>query len=77
MNYYFNDMMFNRQYVNPQYYRQQQQQIEQYNWEQDQEVSKAVKAIGDLCKAVKQMDEKHQQVAFQLCLAKMASEFGW
>ena len=57
MNYYFNDMMFNRQYVNPQYYRQQQQQIEQYNWEQDH--------------------EKHQQVAFQLCLAKMASEFGW
>ena len=77
MNYYFNDMMFNRQYVNPQYYRQQQQQIEQYNWEQDQEVSKAVKAIGDLCKAVKQKNEKHQQVAFQLCLAKMASEFGW
>lgn len=74
---YFNDMMFNPQYVNPSYYQQQQLHIAQYRIEQDTEVLKAVKAMHDLCKAVKNMDDSHQQEAFVKCLAAMAEEFEW
>lgn len=74
---YFSDRMFNQNYVNPNYYNQVQTQIRQYNWEQNMEVSKAVKAMHDLCGAVKKMDEYHQQEAFGACLIAMAQEFGW
>ena len=73
---YFNDMMFNPQYVNPNYYNQQQR-MTQYNYEQDCEVDKAVKAMRDLCEAVRKMDDSHQREAFVKCLAVMAGEFGW
>lgn len=38
---------------------------------------KAVNAIHDLCEAVKQLDDHHQQIAFSACLAEMAREFNW
>ena len=38
---------------------------------------KAVKAMHDLCEAVKKMDAEHQQQAAALCLAEVAREFGW
>lgn len=71
----FYDQMFNPQYVNLEYYHQ----IEQWQYEakQDKEITKAVKAIHDLCEAVKQLDNQHQQIAFSACLAEMAKEFNW
>ena len=73
---YFNDRMFNPQYVNPDYYNQQQRMV-QYHYEQNGEVVKAVKAMRDLCTAVRKMDDSHQREAFVKCLAVLAEEFGW
>ena len=69
--------MLNPQTVNPQYYHSIQHQIPSYGSNQDLEVAKAVKAIHDLCEAVKKMDESHQQAAFCLCLQQMAIDFNW
>ncbi len=74
---YFQERMFNPTYVSRNYYNQIQTQIDNYNFQQNIEVEKAVKATHDLCSAVKNMDERHQQEAFCLCLAAMAQEFGW
>ena len=74
MNTFYNQM-FNPQYVNLEYYRQIQQR--QYEANQNEEVGKAVKAIRDLCEAVKELDDQHQQMAFYACLAEMAREFNW
>lgn len=75
MNTYFNDRMFNQKYVNPNYYYQNMQQ--QYNQDQDEKILDAVKAIHDLCKAIKEMDPSHQEQAFSACLIAMAKEFNW
>ena len=61
MNTFYNQM-FNPQYVNLQYFRQIEQL--QYEAKQKEEVAKAVNAIHDLCEAVKQLDDHHQQIAF-------------
>ena len=74
MNAFYNQM-FNPQYVNAGYYRQIMYQ--KYESEQNKEVANAVKAIQDLCKAVKQLDEYHSQIAFNACLAELAREFHW
>lgn len=74
---YFNERMFNPQYVNPTYYNQMQAQIAQYQLQQNVEVAKAVKAMRDMCKAVKKMDDQHQQEAFMACLGVMSQEFNW
>ncbi len=74
---YFTDTMFNPTYVNPMYFRQQQAQMAQYNFQQDQEVCKATHAVRELCRAVKNMDAEHQQTAFLACLSAMGEEFGW
>ena len=50
MNTFYNQM-FNPQYVNPDYYRELQRQ--QYEFDQQKEIVNAVKAIRDLCEAVK------------------------
>lgn len=71
----FYNQIFNPQYVNAEYYRQIQYQ--QYEEKQSKEVEKAVRAIHDLCEAVKHMDEKHQQIAFNACLAELAQELQW
>lgn len=73
---YLYNRMFNPQYVNPIYFHNNTQQI-QYAQQQDKKVFDAVKAVQDLCKAVKDMDEQHQQIAFILCLGEMSKEFGW
>lgn len=79
MYYDFNNQMFNPTYVNPNYYHQMQAQIEaqRYEAQQNKEVMDAVKAVRDLCKAVKKMDMQHQQQAFNLCLGEIALECGW
>ena len=66
---YFNNTMFNPQYVNQAYYNQHQAQIAQYNFQQDVEVAKAAKAM--------KMDDYHQQQAFWACLGVLASEMNW
>ena len=71
----FYNQMFNPQYVNAVYYAQQEEYIRQIK--QDEDVLKAADAARDLCKAVKRMDERHQQQAFLACLAVLAEEFGW
>ncbi|MBE6904511.1 MAG: hypothetical protein E7480_07895 [Ruminococcaceae bacterium] len=74
MNTFYNQM-FNPQYVNLQYYRQIEQL--QYQAKQNEEVANAVKAIRDLCKAIKELDNQHQMIALSACLAEMAREFNW
>ena len=74
---YFQERMFNPTYVSRNYYNQIQTQIDNYNFQQNIEVEKAVKATRDLCSAVNNMDERHQQETLCLCLAAMAQEFGW
>lgn len=74
MNLFYNEM-FNPQYVNAAYYAQQEEYIGQIK--QDEDVLKAADAARDLCKAVKSMDEQHQQKAFLACLAVLAEEYGW
>ncbi len=73
---YFNNHMFNTQYVNPDYYRLVLEQ-NRYSQEQDKKVLDAVKAIHDLCDAIKGMDEAHQQTAFYACLAEMGCCLNW
>ena len=75
MNSYFNNMMFNPQYVNPDYYNQMRQF--EYNQTQNKKVGDAIKAMHDLCGAVKDMDQEHQQQAFLGCLGVMAEELNW
>lgn len=74
---YFNQQMFNPNTVNPQYYQSIRNQIQAYHANQDLEVAKAVKAVHDLCEAVKKMDEPHQKEAFFLCLGQMAADMNW
>ena len=45
---YFTETMFNPEYINPLYFKQQQTQMTQYDFWQDQEVSKAAHAIKEL-----------------------------
>lgn len=52
---YFTETMFNPEYINPLYFKQQQTQMTQYDFWQDQEVCKAAHAIKELCRAVKNM----------------------
>ncbi|MBE6819247.1 MAG: hypothetical protein E7517_08855 [Ruminococcaceae bacterium] len=74
---YFNNQMFNPQFVNPQYYQANAYQIQQYNNDQNKEVVNAVKAMHDLIKATKKLDEQHQQIAFYACLDEIAKEMKW
>ena len=64
MNTFYNQM-FNPQYVNPDYYHELQRQ--QYEFDQQKEIVNAVKAIHDLCEAVKKIDANHQQQAVNAC----------
>lgn len=68
--------IFNPQYVSRDNYARHQAEIASYQANQDIEVTKAVKAMHDLCEAVNKMDADHQQQAMVLCLAEIAREFG-
>lgn len=73
----FYNQFLNQKYVNPEYYNQNQDQIDQYRQKQDREVKKVGKAVRDMCEAVKCLDDQHQEEAFGLALAILADEFGW
>ena len=74
---YFTDQMFNPATVNPQYYDSIRAQIIQSHWEQEKEIANAVKAIHDLCDAIKKLDVNHQKEAFYACLQQIAIEMQW
>ena len=68
------DQIFNQQYVNPSYLLQLQQ--EQYHNQQQQEISKAVKALHDYCDAARKIEPEYQQQAFCACAAAILEEMG-
>ena len=74
---YFNDQMFNPQYVNPQCYYTIREQVKSNVYDPNQEVINAVKAMHDLCETVKKLDNQYQQIAFYACLAEIGKEFNW
>jgi len=63
---YFNQQMFNPSTVNPSNYHAVKNQIARLDMEQNKEIANAVKAVHDLCEAVKKLDEAHQHTAFLL-----------
>ena len=71
----FCNQMFNPQYVNPDYYHELQRQ--QYEFDQQKGIVNAVKAIHDLCEAVKKIDANHQQQAVNACVLQLAKELNW
>lgn len=70
----FNDMMFNPQYVNSAYYDSIKCYPSDNDEQQNKEIENAVKAVHDLCEAVKKIDPRHQQTAFYACLAEIIKE---
>ena len=68
---------FNLQYVNSDYYHQNQEQIAQYEQKQSEEIQNVVKAVHNFCKAVIKLHPQHQRQAFGAVLAVMALEFEW
>ena len=74
---YFNDRMFNLQYVNPAYYNQVQAQIVQYNFEQNTEQAKAFKVFHDMCEAVRLSATNPLEVAGRIsgCIPRISSLF--
>lgn len=75
MNYY--EQMFNPQYVNEQNYQEFSKQLQDYNNEQNKEISNAVKSIHDYCEAMKKLDPQHQQIANRYCLIEIAKSLNW
>ena len=63
--------MFNPQYVNQNY--QQQLQM-QHDYEQRQEIAKAVKAIHDYFDAARKIEPEYQEMAFAACIATVLDE---
>ena len=65
------DQMFNPQYVNRQYL--QQLQI-QHDYEQRQEIAKAVRAIHDYFDAARKIEPQYQEMAFGACVSAVLAE---
>lgn len=76
MNNNFNDKMFNPLYDNSEY-NDTTMKSKEHSLEQEKKVADAVKAIHDLCEAVKGMDSEHQKIAFSACFSEMAKEMKW
>lgn len=75
---YFNERMFNPDYINSTYYQANYATIQQnYQKEQSIHVVKLVKAFNDMLDEVQQMDDEHQMQAFSLCLEEIARRNGW
>lgn len=74
MNFY--NQIFNPAFVNPQNYHQMLQ-MQQYEFEQNQGVAKATKAIHDFCEAVNNLDDHHKQQVLIACLFEIAKANNW
>ena len=72
---YFENRLFNPNYMNETYY--QQIQMINYNANQNERVLKAVHSFSDMLEQVSGMDESHQEQTFMLCLAELARRNGW
>lgn len=73
----FNNQLFDPNYANPQYYKTLNNQNQHIPDEQKKEISNAVKAVHDLCEAVKKIEPQYQNAAFNACLAQLAIEMNW
>ena len=71
---YFNEHFYNPAYINPIYYQQMKNTIQQ---DQNERVMKAVHAFCDMLDQVDGMDPQHQEHLFGLCLAEMARRNRW
>lgn len=67
------EQLFNPQFVNKDYIS-----LMHYNYElqQQQEITKSVKAIHDFCDAARKIDPQHQQSAANLFIATVFWEMG-
>lgn len=74
---YFENTMFNPQFVNSDYYRCQAAAIQNYQKNQSEHVAKAVHAFADMMNEIDQMDSQHQEQTFMLCLEEMATRRRW
>ena len=63
--------MFNPQYVNYTYLQQMQMQ---HDFEQRQEIAKAVKAIHDYFDAARKIEPQYQEMAFGACIEAVLAE---
>ena len=63
--------MFNPQYVNQNYLQQLQMQLD---YEQRQEIAKAVKAIHDFIDAGRKIEPQYQEMAFGACIEAVLAE---
>ena len=63
--------MFNPLYVNQKYLEQLQMQ---HDYEQRQEIAKAVKAIHDYFDAARKIEPEYQEMAFGACIAAVLTE---
>lgn len=70
------NQIFNPQFVDPNYYSQASQQ-NRYECEQNIEIAKAVKALHDLCEALKRIDPAHQEAASYACWTEMMNQLGF
>ena len=63
--------MFNPQYVNQTYLQQLQMQ---HDYEQRQEIAKAVNAIRDYFDAARKIEPQYQEMAFGACIEAVLAE---
>lgn len=66
------DQLFNQQYVSQGY--ADQIKVNQHVIEQQKEIASAVKAIKDYMNAVKKIEPKYQQEAFNACILAILEE---
>ncbi len=71
----FENQLFNQEYVNQTYF--QQIRADNYAYEQDKRVLKAVHSFADMLDQVEGMNIEHQQQTFCLCLAEIARRNKW
>ena len=72
---YFENQMFNPNYVNEAYYRQMQANM--YSLDQNERVLKEVHSFKDMIDQIDGMDNEHQQQTVLLCLGEIARKNGW
>ena len=76
---YFDDRFYNPAYINPAYYEQMKNTIQQTNQQvlQNGRVMKAAHAFSDMLDQIDEMDIEHQKQLFGICLAEIARRRRW
>ena len=73
----FEEQMFNPQYMNPDYYKDNHAMLQNCAKEQSDHVIKAVHAFTDMMDEIQKMDKAHQEQTFSLCYYELAKRNGW